>query len=223
MPPSPIEYVAYDEDGRELGRMGEPLIAAALRPPRTIEAEGREEPGDERWPRPGGGKVAVVLTGRSPDGALYEVVAGREGEYGTCLTTGWPYAQGGGAGACGPEIPPSTAFGRRNPEDVFAKPYGFLGDAPEATVHRTIEGYARGEVSRLEVAYRDDGGSWQEVPVKLARISGRQLEEVGASEPFGYWVGFVPRSAGRHPVVEVTSYAEDGRELGRHRAPMPGP
>jgi hypothetical protein len=39
---------------------------------------------------------------------------------------------------------------------------------------------------------------------------------MGASEPSGYWVRFVPRSA-RHAVFEVVAYGAGGEEIGRFR------
>ncbi len=209
MPPGPFEYVAYDEHGRELGRMTEPLIPAMVRPPGSIEAEGREEPGDKRSSRPTqgrNGEAAVVMTGRSPDGALYEVFVERT-KYGTCMTMWWPYLSHSGQGACGKEFPPSTAFGRRNPEQVFAKPYGFLNEQPEATIHRFVNGFARPSVDRVQVLYTARDGQRHEAPVKLTQVPASTLAKVGATDAFGYWVAFVPRSAGHRP-IEVTAYGE---------------
>ncbi|HZC13273.1 MAG TPA: hypothetical protein VE270_04550, partial [Thermoleophilaceae bacterium] len=73
LPPGPIEYIAYDERGNAIERMHEPLIAAALNPPRTQEVAGREQPGDKRWRRPvdrQAGRAVVVASGRAPEGAL---------------------------------------------------------------------------------------------------------------------------------------------------------
>jgi hypothetical protein len=218
MPPSPFEYVAYDENGNELERIGEPLIAAAVRPPATIVAEGREEPGDKRAPRPsqGDGDATVLLTGRSPDGALYEFHV-QPTKHGSCMTLWWPYVLGaGGSGSCGPGIPPERAFGRRNPEDVFAKPFGFVDEAPQATTHRHLSGFARPNVSRVRVVYRDRDDEQHDAPVKLVPVSGSKLEAIEASEPFGYWIAFLPRSAGRRPPIEVIAYGEDGEQLGRY-------
>jgi hypothetical protein len=220
MPPSPFEYVAYDEDGRELERISEPLIAATVRPPETIEAAGREEPADERWRRPshgGTGGATVLLAGRSPDGALYEVYA-EPTKHGNCITTWWPYvAAAGGGGSCGPGLPPVRAFGRRNPEEVFAKPFGFVTDAPEATTHRILSGFARSNVSRVQVVYSDRDGKRHDAPVKLAQVSGSTLEKIGTDGPFGYWVAFLPRSAGRRAPIDVIAYGEDDEQVGRYR------
>ena len=38
---------------------------------------------------------------------------------------------------------------------------------------------------------------------------------MGASEPFGYWVSFVPRSA-RHAEFEVVAYGAGGGGIGRY-------
>ena len=211
MPQGPFEYVAYDESGHELGRMNEPLVTAMVRPPGSIEAEGEEEPGDKRASRPtqgAGGKARAVMSGRSPDGALYEFFVEKT-KYGTCMTLWWPYVSHSGQGACGKEFPPSTAYGRRNPEEIFAKPYGFLNDEPEATTHRIVSGFARPSVDRVQVGYLDRDGGRHESSVKLVQVAGRVLEQVEASGPFGYWVAFVPRSAGRRP-IEVTAYGAGG-------------
>jgi hypothetical protein len=215
MPPGPFEYVGYDENGRELGRISEPLIPAMVRAPGSIEAEGHEEPGDRRSRRPtegAGNETAVVMTGRSPDGALYELFVERT-RYGACMTLWWPYLAHSGQGACGKEFPPSTAYGRRNPEEVFAKPYGFLNEQPEATTHRFVDGFARPNVDRVEVVYRDGHGDRREAPVKLTQVGTATVAKVDATEPFGYWIAFVPRSAGHRP-IEVSAYAADGHRLG---------
>lgn len=214
MPPGPFEYVAYDENGRELGRINEPLIPAMVRGPGSIEAEGREEPGDKRSDRPteGAGEAAVVTTGRSPDGALYELFVEKT-KYGTCMSLWWPYLAHSGQGACGKEFPPSTAYGRRNPDEVFAKPFGFLNEQPEATVHRFIGGFARPSVRRVQVFYTGRDGDRHEAPVRLTLVPASTLAKVEATEPFGYWIAFVPRSAGHRP-IDVTAFAENGARLG---------
>jgi hypothetical protein len=216
LPRGPFEYVAYDESGHVLGRMTEPLTAASVRPVSTIEAEGREEPGDERRRRPaeaGSTGATVLMSGRSPDGALYEVYI-EQSDYGTGIGVWWPYAPSVGWGMYGDgRLPPSTAFGRRHPEQVFAKPYGFLNDASEATTHRVLGGFARTNVERVEVRYRNGDGASHQAPVKLARATASVLKKFKRSEPFGYWLAFVPRSAGHRP-IEVTAYAENGDRLG---------
>jgi hypothetical protein len=215
MPPGPFEYVAYDESGRELERMTEPLIPAMVRPPSSIEAEGREEPGDRRARRSaetGSSGAHVMMTGRAPDGALFEFYI-EQSKYGTCMSIWWPYGLGHGMGACGKELPPSTAYGRRNPEQVFAKPYGFLNEAPEATTSRFVSGFARTNVARVRVAYRDRDGARHDAPVHLVQVTASMLRKIESSEPFGYWIAFVPRSAGHRP-IEVTAYAANGDRLG---------
>jgi hypothetical protein len=37
MPPSPFEYVSYDEDGREIERTSEPLVTAMLMSQEELE------------------------------------------------------------------------------------------------------------------------------------------------------------------------------------------
>jgi hypothetical protein len=215
LPPGPFEYVAYDEDGHVLGRMTEPLTAASVRPVSTIEPEGREEPGDERTRRireTGSSASVVLMTGRSPDGALFETYL-EESDYGTGIGIFWPYAPiAGGGGGSGGGLPPSTAFGRRHPERVFAKPYGFLNDASEATSYRVISGFARTSVERVEVLYQDSGGGRHQASVKLAQATTSTLEKFKSSKPFGYWIAFVPRSAGHRP-LDVIAYGAGGDRL----------
>jgi hypothetical protein len=216
MPRGPFEYIAYDENGRVLDRRNESLVAAMVRPPTLIKAEGHEEPGDKRGRRPTMSDTSVTLTmmsGRSPDGALYEFFIDKS-KYGDCMSIWWPYAAGESWGACGGDgLPPSTAFGRRNPEEVFAKPFGFLNEAAQATTYRVISGFARTNVDRVRVVYLDRDGGRHEASVQLTQLTARKLEPVEDSEPFGFWVAFVPRSAGHHP-IEVTAYAAGGERLG---------
>jgi hypothetical protein len=215
MPKSPFEYVAYDEHGDVLDRIREPLVSAMVRPPGTIEAEGHEEPGEKRAPRPTQGegtRTTVLMSGRSPDGALFEFYVERT-KYGTCMSVWWPYVGSGASGACGPGLPPSTAFGRRDPEHVFAKPYGFLNEDAEATTYRYVNGFARTNVARVKVVYRDRRGDRHDAPVQMVQVTAPMLEKIESSKPFGYWIAFVPRSAGHRP-IEVTAYAEDGGRLG---------
>jgi hypothetical protein len=82
-----------------------------------------------------------------------------------------------------------------------------------ATEHFMVSGYARPQVERVRVVW--DGGR-QEGPVELFPVTPEKAERMGATEPFGYWVGFVPRSA-RHAVFEIVSYGEGGEEIGRYR------
>ncbi len=215
LPPGPFEYVAYDERGRVVERMTEPLVAAMVRPPETIEAEGREEPGDERTrrvPEAGSKGATVLMSGRSPDGALFEVYIDQS-NYGTGIGIWWPYVPGAGWGySGGVGLPPATAYGRRHPERVFAKPYGFLNDASEATRYRVMSGFARPNVERVEVLYQDEEGSRHPADVKLAQATASMLKKFERSEPFGCWMAFVPRSAGHRP-VEVIAYGGDGQPL----------
>ena len=216
MPRGPFEYVAYDENRRELDRTNETLVPAMVRPPTLIEAEGHEEPGDKRGRRPTMSESSVTLSmmsGRSPDGALYEFFIDKS-KYGDCMSIWWPYARGESWGACGGEgLPPSTALGRRNPEEVFAKPFGFLNDAAQATSYRVISGFARTNVDRVRVVYLDRNRGRHQAPVQLTQLTARKLRPLEDSEPFGFWVAFVPRSAGHRP-IEVTAYAAGGEQLG---------
>ncbi len=216
MPRGPFEYIAYGEDGRVLDRRNETLVPAMVRPPTLIDAEGHEEPEDKRGRLPSQGPnsvTATVMSGRSPDGALYEFYIDKS-DYGLCMSIWWPYVPNGGWGFCGGDaLPPSTAFGRRNPEAVFAKPFGFLNDAAEATTYRLISGFARTNVDSVRVVHLDRDGGRHEAPVRLTHVTAEELERFGGGEPFGFWVAFVPRSAGHRP-IEVTAYAAGGERLG---------
>jgi hypothetical protein len=233
MPPSPIEYIAYDDEGRELERLSEPLVAYA-RPPSADEPEGREQPGDRRWPRPtspGESDAVVLLSGRAPDGALYELnttyFEEERAPFEHCVGIWWPYVRDARTGgSCGPALPPETAFGRRDPDSVAAKPFGFLSAlSSAATGYWVLDGFARPEVSRVRVRYRDREGRWHEAPVDLAQIDGAKLERARADAPFGVFVAFVRRSVDRCQggpaedcmALEVTAYGADGRELSRVR------
>ncbi len=215
LPRGPFEYVAYDESGHVLDRITEPLTAASIRPVSTIQAEGHEEPGDKRLPRPGetgSSGATVLMSGRSPDGALFEFAVERS-DYGQCVLTWFPYAAADASGGCSPDgLPPSTAYGRTNPEELFARPYAFLTDVPEATTHRILNGFARPKVARVEVIYQDRDGGRHEAPVKLVQVAGPVLEKIHASGPFGFWVTFVPRSAGHRP-LDVIAYSAGGDRL----------
>jgi hypothetical protein len=218
MPPSPVTIVVYDDEGRELERWEEPLVL----PPRSAAETLPSEP--IPWDGPprhsdGAAERVVLAQGRAPEGARYqwyvEGTVDDDGErIGTCITLWWPmYKQVMAHGSCGPGLPPSTAYGRRRPEDVMAKPYGFLDAEVPATEHFMVSGYARPQVERVRVVW--DGGR-QEGPVELFEVTPEKAERMGAGEPFGYWVGFVPRSA-RHAEFEIVSYGEGGEEIGRYR------
>jgi hypothetical protein len=234
LPPSPIEYVTYDAEGRELERLSEPLIAYA-RSPSLEEAEGREDPGDKRSrppTSPGESDPVVLISGRAPDGALYEVYATHREEdgapFGHCVTLWWPYVRDARVGgACGPRLPPEQAFigpGRQGEVAAKADLLSALGAA--ATRYWVLDGYARPDVSRVQVRYRDRQGNWHEAPVDLKQIDGPTLERARADAPFGVFVAFVPRSVDRCQGgkaedcmgLEVVAYGEDGRELSRLRS-----
>jgi len=231
LPPSPIEYVAHDEQGRELERLSEPLIAQVRPTPSPDEAAGREQPGDKRWRLPtsrGESHPVVLLSGRAPDGALYEVYAtySEEPPFGHCVSMWWPYVREARVGgSCGPRLPSETAFGRRHPERVAAKPELMSALPAAATGYWVLDGHARPNVRRVEVRYRDGQGSWHDAPVDLAQIEGAKLERARADAPFGIFVAFVPRSvdrcqggpAERCMGLEVIAYGADGRELSRVR------
>ncbi len=142
-PRGPFEYVAYDAQGRVLDRFREPLILPATAP---REPAGREPAGEVRLPYPpvpGAGRPVVLVSGRAPDGALFELYT-QEMDGDVCINLFWPYVfEEGASGACGPELPPAGAFGRKHPERVAARGYGFLNDAAAATRHSVMTGFAR--------------------------------------------------------------------------------
>jgi hypothetical protein len=228
MPPSPFVYVAYDAEGREIGRFNEPLVTAMIQRPGDIEPAGRERPGDERieWSdvnRTGGDPVRI-MRGRAPEGALYEIVVARpKGSGMLCTTTWWPYVEDVfAASPCDEHFPPENAYGGKQPAEVAARPSGFLTPVPQATAHWLLSGYARPSVSRVRVIYEGRDGERHDAPVKLRQVSGRLAERIGAREPAGFWLAFVPRRAGRPTgtTVEVIAYDENGKILSRldHRA-----
>jgi hypothetical protein len=218
---SPIELIAYDGQGHELQRIGVPLSAAdlrALRPDVPSEAQRR------RFLRRARRGSTVLLRGRAPDGARYELTVKLQRErsgkvYGICTDLWWP--RGPSGGFCGPELPPSGAFGHRHPERVAAKGFGFLGDERPATSRLTLSGYARSWVRRVRVVYEARSGERRDAPVKLVRVHGPLRRRVGASEPFGFWMAFLPRSVagakGAHgrEAIEVIAYGDRGQELSR--------
>jgi hypothetical protein len=217
MPPSPVTIIVYDERGRELDRWEEPLALPPRAMPETLPREPRP------WRRPTDKDEAtdhvVMATGRAPEGARYEWFVQQNADddgdvVGVCTTLWWPrYQQVGAGGSCGPEVLPDTAFGRRRPAQVMAKPFGFLDAAVPATEHFMLSGYARPRVERVRLIW-DEGG--QEGPVELFRLTAEEADRIGSSRPFGYWVGFVPRSA-RHARFEIVSYGPGGAEIGRFR------
>jgi hypothetical protein len=218
---SPIVLTAYGEEGNELQRIGVPLSAAdvrAVQPDVPTEAEQR------RFLRRMRRSSTALLRGRAPDGARYEfrvkLHRERSGKvFGICTYLWWP--RGPSGGFCGPHMPPAGAFGRRHPERVAAKGFGFLGDERPATKLLTLEGYARSSVRRVRVVYEARGGERRDAPVKLVRVRGALLKRVGAGEPFGFWMAFLPRSVagasgeGGRPAIEVIAYGDGGQELSR--------
>jgi hypothetical protein len=217
MPPSPVTIIAYDEQGDEVERWEEPLVLPPTAAAETLPRDPR--PWDKRPTDAEPGEVVVMATGRAPEGARYEwfvhLTKAETGEVvGVCTTLWWPrYQQVGAHGSCGPQVPPETAYGRRRPEEVMAKPYGFLDAEVPATEHFMLSGYARPRVERVRVVW--DGGR-QEAPVELFHVTSDKAKRMGAAGPFGYWVSFVPRSA-RHAEFEIVSYGEGDGEIGRYQ------
>jgi hypothetical protein len=217
MPPSPVTIIAYDEQGEEVERWEEPLV---LPPRATTEILPKDpRPWDKRPTESRPEDVVVMAAGRAPEGARYEwfveETVDEDGEaIGVCTTLWWPrYEQVGAHGSCGPQAPPASAYGRRRPEEVMAKPYGFLDAEVPATEHFMLSGYARPRVERVRVVWA--GGS-EEAPARLFEVTPAEADRMGATAPFGFWVTFVPRSA-RHAEFEIVSYGPGGDEIGRYR------
>jgi hypothetical protein len=220
-PVSPVQYVALGRHGQVLGRETEPLmVGGSHRPP----------PGPPLTKRPvdpkAAGKPIVLAAGRSPDGARYEWYVShyedKQGKvYGNCTDLWWPGESAIASGSCGPGLPPDTAFGRRQPERVFAKPYGFLTDRRPATRYLMLSGYARPSVARVGVSYTGRDGKRHQAPVELTRVDAALAKRMAAKGPFGYFVAFVARGGGKHP-IQVTAYDASGAVLSRyqHRDPL---
>jgi hypothetical protein len=163
------------------------------------------------------GEPVTIMSGRAPEGTLYEVSVFQPKHFrDSCLSIWWPYVEsvGGAAAGCA-GFPPDTAYGRRDPEKVAARPSGFLESAPQATAHYLLEGYARSFVSRVRVVYEGRDGERHDAPVELKQVRGRLAERIGAREPAGYWLAFLPSSVGRRPVLEVIAYDESGNVASR--------
>ena len=67
-------------------------------------------------------------------------------------------------------------------------------------------------MGRVEVLYQDRDGAKHQAPVKLAQATASMLRDFEGSRPFGYWVAFVPRSAGHRP-IDVIAYGPNGDRL----------
>ena len=213
MPRGPVQVIAYDENGRELGREAEPLFVTSKpgQPPDMPRLSERPVDPDAA------GEPIVLATGRAPDGAAYEFYTERfendDGKvYGTCTEQWWPKAGQPGPGSCGPGLPPSTAYGRREPEQIFARAYGFVQPARPATRYLMVSGYARPNVSRVGVAFEARDGRTSEVPVELTQVDRALGERMGADGPFGFFVAFVPARAEHRPIA-VSAYDSSGNRL----------
>jgi hypothetical protein len=219
MPPSPFIYVAYDAEGREIGRFHEPLITAMIQRPGDVEPFGREQAGDERieWGDVNRtGDPVRIMSGRSPEGTLYEIVMSRPNGSGLlCMTTWWPYVEDVLAGSPCEDFPPEGVYEYRGRTGLAARPWGFLTWAPGATAHYMLSGYARPSVRRVRIVYEGKDGRRHDAPVNLRQVGGKLAERIDAHEPAGYWLAFLPRSVGKRPTVEVIAYDQSGKILSR--------
>jgi hypothetical protein len=215
-PASPVRYIALGKDGHVVGRMREPLMIAAPRRLVPLGPRVTKRPVDPRT----AGKPVVLARGRSPDGARYEWFVShfedKHGKvYGNCEDLWWPGARVTSGGFCGPGLPPPGAFGRRHPERVFAKPFGFLEDARPATRYLMLSGYARPSVDRVAVVYRGRDGKRHRAPVELNPVDAALAKRMAASGPFGFFVAFVRRDGRKQP-IEVIAYDASGAVLSRY-------
>lgn len=213
-PPSPIETIAYDEQGRELERWQEQIVFPA---PRPLLVAPQAERGKRPTQGEADGEPIVLAAGRAPEGAEYEFFVERFDESGgRCVIHWWPRVPTGrGSGHCGPGLPPARAFGRRHPERIAAKPFGFLGDEAPATAHYMLSGFTRPNVARVEVIYKDRAGRPTDASVEVTQVAGALAQRMGADRPFGYFVTFIPPAA-RRQTIEVIAYDAGGRELSRY-------
>ena len=238
-PPSPVEVIVSDRDGRRIGKESYPMpipAPTASVPSGTPKYRGQGPGKHGRRPaQPGAdGRPVVLVAGRTPDGAPYEYftekVERRDGSvYSFCLTHWYPYVAGVGAsGSCGRGFPPTKAYGKHWPAEVMARSFGFLGSGEPATAYLSLEGYARPNVARVRVVYRDGKGGKRDAPVEFVRVRGALRERVGSEEPFGFFVTFLPPSIRRYyrgpgdraqgtPAIEIVAYDDRDREVGRFK------
>ena len=77
--------------------------------------------------------------------------------------------------------------------------------------------FARSNVARVRVVYRDSAGRRHDAPGTLGHVDKALIRRLGARSSVGVWVTFVPRSAGPRPWLQVVAYAGSGRVLSRER------
>jgi hypothetical protein len=233
-PPGPVEVIVYDADGKELGRQEERMVIPAPKPPVPAgKPEYRGQGPGKRSARPshgGPGKAVVLLSGRTPDGAPYEYYTSKTGSgdkvTGLCMTRWYPYAGAGAGGFCGKGFPPTKAYGKAWPAKVEARSFGFLERGEPATAYYSLQGFARPNVERVRVVYKDGARRKRDAPVKFVQVRGALRERVGSKEPFGFFAAFLPPSVMRYydgpgdrasgePAIEIVSYDKQGAEIGR--------
>jgi hypothetical protein len=83
---------------------------------------------------------------------------------------------------------------------VAARGYGSLNDSHAATAQRVMTGFARSNVARVRVVYKDAAGRRHDAPVTLGHLDRSMV---------------VPRSAGPRPWLQVVAYDANGRVLSR--------
>ena len=113
-------------------------------------------------------------------------------------------------------------------DQVFAKSFGFLESGEPASAYAALEGFARANVAKVRVVYKD-GERKRAAPVHFVQVRGELRERVGSREPFGFFVAFVRPSIERYygpldtpsgplhgpPAIEVIAYDGHDRELSR--------
>ena len=133
--------------------------------------------------------------------------------YGVCTQLWWPKrGQAPGPGVLRPRAAALAAYGKRDPNHVFARAYGFLDRARPATRYLMLHGYAGPSASRVRVAFEERGGRLVEVPVKLTPVDSALGERMGADAPFGFFVAFVLHTRRAQP-NHVSSYDASGERL----------
>lgn len=218
---APVEAVALGERGQAIGTLKE--RAFRLRRPPAFEREGTRK---RTLRTPHAVSRTVLIEGRAPEGNRYEWIVerfrNRRGRiFSSCETLTWPYLHAGASGHCGPGAPPPTsALSRR----YAAKPFGFLESVRPASRYLVLRGYARGRVTRVRVTYPVPGGGRKAAQVNFVRVRGTLQRRVGAAQPFGSFVAFLPPQV-RHyyrgradrlssaRAVEVSAFDRSGRRI----------
>ena len=176
------------------------------------EPAGREPAGEVRLPYPPApGRRAARGAGERPRarrGPLRALRRRRPMAMPASTSSGPTSSRREPSGSCGAELPPAGAFGRKHPERVAARGYGFLNDAPAATRHSVMTGFARANVDARRGDLRGLRGP-KARGARHARARGREASACGSRSCRA------PPAA--VPWLEVVAYDAQGRELSRER------